>query len=121
MKGEGENLHDSQLTFPSNKSCTFKINFFTLFNHYNFYVIILKLATLVRDRENNNYDLKRRFLLVKVKEISNNPVNKVLSGETKQMLWEKAMNEFPDDRMMQEYFYLRLMQKHLGQETKDKK
>ncbi len=58
---------------------------------------------------------------MKVKEISNHPVDKVLSHETKQMLWEKAMNEFPDDRMMQEYFYLRLMQKHLGQETKDRK
>lgn len=56
-----------------------------------------------------------------VKEISNHPVDKVLSPETKQKLWEQALNEFPDDRMMQEYFYLRLMQKHLGQEITGRK
>jgi len=54
-----------------------------------------------------------------VKEIINNrPGKKILSPETKQELWEKALNEFPDDRMMQEYFYLRLMQKYMGQEVK---
>jgi len=53
-----------------------------------------------------------------VKELNNQTTNKILSPETKQILWEKAQNEFPDDRMMQEYFYLRLMQKHLGKDNK---
>jgi hypothetical protein len=73
----------------------------------------------VRDREKHYYNFKRRLLQMNVKEIINNrPGKKILSPETKQELWEKALNEFPDDRMMQEYFYLRLMQKYMGQEVK---
>ena len=39
---------------------------------------------------------------------------KELTEEVKKNLWEKALKEFPNNRMLQEYFYLRLTQKHLS-------
>jgi len=43
-------------------------------------------------------------------------LKKELPSEIKQFLWKKAEKEFPDNRMMQEYYYFNLMQEYLAQE-----
>jgi len=48
-------------------------------------------------------------------------LKKELPSEIKQFLWKKAEKEFPDNRMMQEYYYFNLMQEYLAQERSIKR
>jgi len=57
---------------------------------------------------------------VEKKEIPRN-IRRVLSEKTKQNLWKKAAEEFPDNRMMQEYYFFKLSQEYLSRDSAVKK
>ena len=48
-------------------------------------------------------------------------VKRVLSEKAKKTLWKKAANEFPENRMMQEYYFFKMRQEYLTQDSAVKK